>query len=286
MTAALGVAFGAGLVLLASPWLWPAGRRRPVRAARRAGRIATRLAAAGISGSPRMFGAVSALTALVSGGIAFGLTGMGTVAALAGGAGGLAPWTALGWRAARRRAATRRAWPDLVDHLVAALRAGTPLPEAVGALADVGPAGTAAAFSGFADAYRATASFGVAADELKDRLADPTADRLVEILRMARNVGGSELPSVLRALAASLRQESAARAEAEARQSWTTNGAKLGVAAPWLVLLLLSTRPEAAAAYSSPAGVLLLVGGAAVSAVAYRLMLAIARLPEDGRWFR
>ncbi|MCU1438698.1 MAG: type secretion system protein, partial [Naasia sp.] len=195
-------------------------------------------------------------------------------------------WTALGWRAARRRAATRRAWPDLVDHLVSALRSGAPLPEAVAALAEVAPPATAGAFARFGDSYRATASFAVAADELKDRLADPTADRLIEILRMAREVGGGELPGVLRTLSAALRREAAARAEAEARQSWTSNGAKLGVAAPWLVLLLLSTRPEAAAAYATPAGVLLLVGGAAVSALAYRLMLALARLPEDGRWFR
>ena len=71
---------------------------------------------------------------------------------------------------------------------------------------------------------------------------------------MSREVGGTELPSILRALAASLRQEAAVRSEVEARQSWVLNAARLGVAAPWIVLLLLASRAEAAAAYNSPAG--------------------------------
>ena len=44
------------------------------------------------------------------------------------------------------------------------------------------------------------------------------------------------------------------RAELRARQSWIVNAARLGVVAPWIVLLMLATRPEGAAAYNSPAG--------------------------------
>ena len=63
------------------------------------------------------------------------------------------------------------------------------------------------------------------------------------------------------------------------------NAAKLGVASPWAILLLLASRPEAAVAYASPAGTVLIVVGLAVSVVAYRIMLGVARLPEDRRWF-
>src|SRR5690606_14291407 len=96
---------------------------------------------------------------------------------------------------------------------------------------------------------------------------------------------GTELPTVLRALAASLRQEAAVRAEVEARQSWIRGAARLGVAAPWVVLLLLASRPEAAAAYNSPGGLVLLAVGLAVTIIAYRIMLALGRLPEERRWF-
>jgi tight adherence protein B len=102
---------------------------------------------------------------------------------------------------------------------------------------------------------------------------------------MSREVGGSELTTVLKNLASYLRTEAAIRSEVEARQSWVMNAAKLGVASPWVILLLLATRPEAAAAYNTPAGVVLIVAGLAVTAVAYRIMLGLARLPEERRWF-
>jgi tight adherence protein B len=120
---------------------------------------------------------------------------------------------------------------------------------------------------------------------VKDRLADPTADRILETLRMAREVGGTELPVVLRNLSASLRQDLALRAEIEARQSWLMNAAKLGVSAPWVILLIVGSRPEAAAAYNSAAGGLLILVGLGLSILAYRLMLRIGRLPEERRWF-
>lgn len=57
------------------------------------------------------------------------------------------------------------------------------------------------------------------------------------------------------------------------------------MAAPWVVLLLLASRPEAAAAYNSPGGLVLLAVGLAVTIIAYRIMLALGRLPEERRWF-
>ena len=109
-------------------------------------------------------------------------------------------------------------------------------------------------------------------------------DRIVETLRMARQVGGTELTSVLRALSASVRAEAALRSEVEARQSWIRGAAVLGVTAPWAILALLALRPEGARAYGSAEGLVLILGGAAVSFVAYRLMLRLGRLPEPRRW--
>ena len=83
-----------------------------------------------------------------------------------------------------------------------------------------------------------------------------------------------------------IREDLRTRGELEARQSWTVNGARLAVAAPWVVLALLSTRAQSAAAYNSATGVAVLVGGALACAVAYRLMVAIGRLPEDERLLR
>jgi tight adherence protein B len=197
----------------------------------------------------------------------------------------LLPSVVVLWRARAHRRATRVVWPDVVDHLVSAVRSGLALPDSVVTLASSGPAITRAAFAEFERDYRMTGAFADSLDRLKDGLADPVADRIIETLRMSREVGGNELTTVLRNLAAYLRQDAAIRSEVEARQSWIVNAARLGVAAPWVVLLLLSTRPEAADAYNTPEGSAVILVGLALSVVAYRLMIGIGRLPEERRWF-
>lgn len=58
------------------------------------------------------------------------------------------------------------------------------------------------------------------------------------------------------------------------------------MAAPWVVLAMLSLRPEAVAAYDTTAGLVVLAVGGGVSLVAYRVMLRIGRLPDDQRVLR
>jgi tight adherence protein B len=190
------------------------------------------------------------------------------------------------FRARRRRAVLRELWPDAVDNLTSAVRAGLSLPEALSQLSVRGPDQLRPAFTTFAEDYRATGRFGDCLDRLKDRLADPTADRLVEALRLAREVGGSDLGRLLRTLAGFLREDARTRGELETRQSWTVNGARLAVAAPWIVLAMMSTRQQAVEAYDKPAGALVLLIGGACSLLAYRAMLRIGRLPEEHRVLR
>jgi tight adherence protein B len=286
MTVAVGLILGAGLLLVVSPWLWP--RAKASRSRGRAGLdgVRDRLRQAGL---PQVSaGVFVAMSVFVGVSVAALVTLVATtvaVAAVSGVVAALLPFATLGARARARRRVRRAAWPDLVDHLVSALRAGQPLAESVGSLATVGSPETREPFLLFEREVRASGAVAPALDGLKERLADPVGDRLVETVRMARDVGGSELPTVLRNLAASLRAELAVRAEAEARQSWVVSAARLGVCAPWVVLLLLSARPEAASAYNSPLGLLVLGIGLVISIVAYRLMVALGRLPEERRWF-
>ena len=177
-------------------------------------------------------------------------------------------------------------WPEAVDTLVSGVRAGMSLPEALGNLGERGPDAVREQFRAFAVDYAATARFAVCLDRLKARFADPVADRIVEALRLAHEVGGSELGVLLRSLSHMLREDLRTRGELEARQSWTVNGARVAVAAPWLVLALLSTRPQAAAAYATSTGALILAVGAVASVLAYRLMLRLGRLPEEERVLR
>ncbi|MFL6100365.1 MAG: type II secretion system F family protein [Actinomycetales bacterium] len=214
------------------------------------------------------------------------VTGVPAIALCFGAMATWAPIALVRFRARRRRAVLRDLWPDAVDNLTSAVRAGLSLPEALSQLSVRGPDELRPAFTTFAEDYRATGRFGDCLDRLKDRLADPTADRLVEALRLAREVGGSDLGRLLRTLAGFLREDARTRGELETRQGWTVNGARLAVAAPWIVLAMMSTRHQAVEAYDRPAGVLVLLVGGACSLLAYRVMLRIGRLPEEQRVLR
>lgn len=287
IAAAWGIVLGVGLVLVASPWLWPVATER-VRAHRRGPfvRLGELVHQAGLGRvSTATVVAVSVALGLAAAALVVAVVPVVALAAAAGLAVGALPVAVVTARARARRRAMRAVWPDAVDHLVAGLRSGQALPDALVALGESGPAPLRASFVSFASDLGATGQLALALDGLKQRLADPVADRVIETLRVAREVGGTELPAVLRALAAHLRADAALRSEVEARQSWVVSAARLGVAAPWLVLLLLAARPEAVRAYNSPAGVTLLVVGFVITVVAYRIMIAVGRLPEERRWF-
>ena len=183
----------------------------------------------------------------------------------------------------RRRRELADVWPEAVDNLASAIRAGLSLPEALTQLGERGPESLRPAFRRFGGDYLATGRFGDCLDRLKEDLADPVGDRVVAALRIARDVGGGDLGRMLRSLSRFLRDDARTRSELEARQSWVVNGARLAVASPWAVLLALSMQPEVIGRYSSGAGVLILGVGATACWLAYRLMVRLGRLPQERR---
>lgn len=193
------------------------------------------------------------------------------------------PIAVLRQRAARRLRDFAEVWPEAVDNLASAVRAGLSLPDAVAALGTNGPEALRADFAQFALDYQVTGRFGECLDRLKDRLADPVGDRVVEGLRLAREVGGGDLGRLLRNLSGFLRDDARTRSELESRQAWTVNGARLAVSAPWIVLLLMSFQTTAIRQYASPGGVLVLGIGFGVCVLAYVAMMRIGRLPTEKR---
>lgn len=196
------------------------------------------------------------------------------------------PFALVRFRQRQRRSELRDLWPEVVDNLASGVRAGLSLPEALTQVGVRGPQELRRPFVRFGEDYRASGRFYDCLDRLKSGLADPVGDRIVESLRMAREVGGSDLGRLLRTLSAFLREDARTRAELETRQGWTLNAARLAVAAPWIVLALLSLRPEAVEAYNSGAGLVVLGMGGGMCLVAYRLMVRIGRLPEEERVLR
>lgn len=283
MGALSGLMGGIGLVLV-----WMACTSEPPRwRSERSRRLSDLLVQAGVGRtSPAVFVVGSLVLGLVVLLVFLGVSRAWPIAVAFGVIALAAPYALVSARARARRTRLREIWPETVDTLVSGVRAGMSLPEALGNLGARGPEAVRAEFTAFAVDYASTARFDTCLDRLKARFADPVADRIVEALRLAHEVGGTDLTVLLRNLARMLREDMRTRGELEARQSWTVNGARVAVAAPWLVLALLSTRPEAARAYATAAGATVLGAGALASVVAYRLMLRLGRLPEEERILR
>ena len=276
-----GLLLGLGLLLI-----WRSGPRtpRPRTGPRRPSRRQQALSAAGLTGiNGAQLLALQVGLGVVATVVVLLATSTVTVSLVFGLFGFALPDLQVRRLAGRRRADLREVWPEVVDNLASAVRAGLSLPEALSALSTRGPEALRPPFARFAAEYRSTGRFSTCLDRLKDDLADPVGDRIVETLRVAREVGGSDLGRVLRTLATFLREDARARAELETRQGWVVSAARLAVAAPWAVLLLLATQSTTLAAYDSPLGTAILLGGGAVCVVAYRLMLRIGRLPQDVR---
>lgn len=280
----LGLTLGIGalLVLVA---LTDDGQAKAKRERRH--RLADLIAEAGLTGvSPRGVVLTSVGLAVLVGSSFLVLTQTAPIAAAFAAIAAAVPTVLLRQRAHKRRGELREVWPDVVDNLASAVRAGMSLPDALAQIGVRGPEPLREPFRRFAEDYRMTGRFGDSLDALKERLADPTGDRIVESLRIAREVGGSDLGRLLRTLSAFLRDELRARSELETRQGWVVNAAKLAVAGPWILLVLLSFRSTSIQAYQQPAGVAVLLVGGGVSVLAYRVMVAMGRLPEDERVLR
>ena len=286
MGAVLGALFGLGLLLI-----WRSGNRRPPPKQRTSPSVAERtaelLAQAGYPTiRPQQLFALAGVSGAIVLLLVAAVSRSVSIAVAFAGFAGYAPIALVKLRRRQRTVELRDLWPDVVDNLASAVRAGMSLPEAVAQVGVRGPEQLREPFLMFAEDYRASGRFSECLDRLKTALADPVADRIIESLRVAREVGGTDLGRLLRTLSQFLREDARTRAELETRQGWTVNAARLALCAPWVVLGMLALRPETVVAYNSPTGVLVLAVGGGVSLLAYRVMLRIARLPDEERVLR
>jgi tight adherence protein B len=278
------IGFMAGLGVLLIGWAVSDPHWRPSRRPRATGRVADLLARAGVDGvRPAQLVGMCAVLFVVVATAMTGVSGVVAIGVVFGAMAAGAPVALLRGRAARRLRDHAALWPDAVDNLTSAVRAGLSLPEALIQLGERGPDGMRDAFVQFGRDYQATGRFHESLDLLKARLADPVGDRVVEALRIAREVGGGDLGRMLRSLSSFLREDLRTRGELESRQSWTVNGARLAVAAPWLVLLLMCLQGDVIERFATGTGLVVLATGAILCLAAYRIMMWIGRLPAERR---
>jgi tight adherence protein B len=182
-------------------------------------------------------------------------------------------------------AALIAAWPEVIDHLMSGIQSGLSLTESLAGLSTRGPEVLRPAFTQFKATLYGSGDLTQAIEELKALFAHHGSDQIFEALIISKALGGSELLQILISLGDFLRQDLALRREIEVKHGWIKNSAHLSAAAPWILLLLLSTQPSTAAAYSTPTGAMILIAGLVMTAIAYIWMNRLGRLPQTPRVF-
>ena len=182
-------------------------------------------------------------------------------------------------------AALVAAWPEVIDHLMSGIQSGLSLSESLAGLATRGPEVLRPAFGRFKATLFRSGDLTEAIQELKACFAHHGSDQIFEALLIAKALGGSELLQILRTLGDFLRQDLALRREIDVKHGWIKNSAHISAAAPWILLLLLSTQPSTAIAYSTPTGGMILIAGLFMTAIAYLWMNHLGRLPQAPRVF-
>lgn len=277
----LMTAMGAVGLLLLFDGLTATERRRDSRLLHRFDRLARESGMQSMTGM-RLVG-TSALLGLAVFVVIAALTSSSMISAVVATGAASLPIATAKARRKRRLRQFREVWPDAIATLISGIRAGVSLPECCVVLVTKGPQELQAGFAALAATYRSSGSFRAGLERLAAELDDPVADRVVTALVLAQEVGGTDLVRVLRTLGDFVREDLKVRQEIEARWSWTVTAARVAAAAPWLVLVMMSTRPETAIAYNSPSGAVVILCGAAATALGYALMLRAARLPTERR---
>ena len=184
----------------------------------------------------------------------------------------------IGKRASRRSKDIAEAWPTVLESLESAAIAGLSLTEAFRELADSHHSVVSGEFQLLCAELESGFSVENALANLGRRLALPCSDLTVEILCQVQRCGGQGLVASLRNQAASAREHELLVGELQAKQGWVLGTAKLAVAAPWVVIGLISMRAENASLYASETGVGITLFGLLASIVAFRLVVAFGRL--------
>lgn len=185
---ATGVAVGAAVALAL-------GILRPPRRPSRDPARRDWFTQAGVVATPLQFWLVSGGAGLLTlAGVAL-LTGSWAVAAFPSLLMAMLPRLYFASQRRRRLGEVRQAWPDGLRDLVASISAGRSLRRGIEDLASSGPLPLRHAFASFPFLAR---SLGVvtALERIRDEVADPTTDRVIEVLIVAHERGGAIVPDM------------------------------------------------------------------------------------------
>ncbi len=259
-----------------------------IRRLRRRAQISNRqlwLNQAGVALTPRQFVAGSIAVGSVAFGLLTALTGTPLVAILPAAGVAALPRTYFARRRAAHLQRVQAAWPDGLRDVIASIAAGRSLPQALNALAASGPAPLQEAFARFPMLSRMLGTVP-ALEVIKEELADPTSDRVIEVLVLAHERGGQIVRDILEDLVAATTRDLKVLEEVETEGLEMKINARAVLVLPWLVLVALTVREGPFRDfYRSPGGLLVVLVAGVLSVVGGLLIARLARTRAEQRVF-
>jgi len=218
--------------------------------------------------------------------VAHTLLGTNLLAIPCAGLGASVPTVILKRKVQRRQQSLAALWPELLDHMISGLRSGLSIAETISSLSTRGPEISRPIFSECRRQLITGADMSKIFIYIKSEFSDPVADQVCEVLDFARGTGSRDTAVTLRTLGDFIRSDIAVRGEIRAKLGWIKNSALVAAAAPWILLVILSSQPSTLQAFSTVSGHLILLLGVVLSVLAYLWMSRVGRVQEVQRIFR
>ena len=240
---------------------------------------------AGVAVTPRQFAAGSIAVGAVAFLVITAVTGTPLVAIVPAVGVVALPRAYFGRRRAAHLQRVQAAWPDGLRDVIASIAAGRSLPQALNALAASGPASLQEAFARFPMLSRMLGAVP-ALEVIKEELADPTSDRVIEVLVLAQERGGQIVRDILEDLVAATTRDLKLLEEVETEGLEMKINARAVLVLPWLVLVALTVREGPFRDfYRSPGGLVVVLVAGVLSVAGGLLIARLARTRAEQRVF-
>ena len=246
-------------------------------------RLTMWLDSAEVGVTPEAFAGVAAGSMMSGFVVGFLVLGVPALAMIAAVTAGLLPVLVVGRRGVAISCERRAAWPDALRDLTTSLRSGSSMHTALVDLSRLGPVPLRSAFARYEMLANAL-DHRVALETVRNELADPLADRIIEVLLVAFDQGTRVIIDVLDDLAESATADLHMLADIDTARLETTLEARGAAVLPFVVLALLCLGSDGYRAfYASAAGSLVIAAGAVMSVLGVLLIARLGRVEHEPR---
>ncbi len=179
----------------------------------------------------------------------------------------------------------QRVWPDALRTLIAGISSSQSLHQAMKALATGGPVPLRPVFAKYTRLTQALDQKS-ALEVIKEDLADPKSDRIIEILISATEAGPGVVLDILRDLAASTTKDLQLADHIETMQVEQKLNARIVFVMPYLLLVMMVTSsPIIRDFYKEPVGIIVIIVGTAILLAGMIIIQKLGKIPVEERVF-